>query len=282
MTDRSDQPAPAEVELDPVALTGRLTAALRARESGREDRLFDDPFAACLAGDEGQRLVEMFGDNPTIAVRTRHFDDELAGVVATGVGQVVILAAGMDTRAWRLPFLEPATVFELDRGAMLSLKDQLLAGGEQAPRSWCHRRPVAADLAEEWSAALIEAGFDPARPTCWLVEGLAQYLTEPQVLGLLDALTELSSRGSELLMDFVGQSLLDMPAMRPMLEQFAEHGAPWRYGTDRPEDVLTARGWQPTVRLSGAVGTQLGRWPYPDVPRDTPGVGQGFFVRAHR
>lgn len=283
MTERPEQPAPVDDQkaLDAVASTARLTAALRARESSRDDALFDDPFAARLAGDDQEGLLQSFGDNPTIATRTRYFDDELAGVVGSGVNQVAILAAGMDTRAFRLPFLAPTTVFELDRAEMLSLKDRLLARGDPAPVPRCDRRPVGVDLTREWPRGLVDAGFDRTEPTCWLVEGLAQYLTEPQVLGLLDGLTALSAAGSELLMDFVGQSLLDMPAMQPMLERMAELGAPWRYGTDRPEDVLTARGWQPNVVLSSTIGTRFGRWPYPDAPRDTPGVGQGFFVRAH-
>jgi methyltransferase (TIGR00027 family) len=195
----------------------------------------------------------------------------------------VIVAAGMDTRAFRLDFPARATVFELDRSEVLGLKDRLLArspGGPPAPR--CRRRPVGTDLATDWSPPLVQAGFEKARPTCWLVEGLAQYLAEHEVHGLLDRITALSAAGSSLLIDIVGQSLLVSPTMRPMLDRFAEHRAPWRYGTDRPEELLTTRGWRPTVTLISTVGTRLGRWPYPEVPRDTPGVGQGYFVVARR
>ncbi|HKN98625.1 MAG TPA: SAM-dependent methyltransferase [Pseudonocardiaceae bacterium] len=262
-------------DLDPVALTGRLTAALRARESARDDRLFDDPFAATLAGDIGRRLLADFGDNDTIAVRTRFFDDALTG---TGPRQVVIVAAGMDTRAYRLAFPAGATVFELDRPEVLALKDRLLSGNRCAVR----RVAVGVDLAADWPTPLVAAGFDPAAPTRWLVEGVAQYLAESDVLGLLDHVTALSAAGSELLIDVVGQSLLDSPAMRPMLDRFAGHDAPWRFGTDQPEQLLTGRGWQPTVTLISTVGNRLGRWPYPEAPRGTPGVGQGYFVRATR
>ncbi|NLU75249.1 SAM-dependent methyltransferase [Streptomyces sp. HNM0575] len=287
MKDRPEVPAPAPATeaqpLDPVALTGRLTAALRARESASSDRLFLDPFADRLAGEEGRRLLEVFGENSTIAVRTRFFDDELTQAARSGPRQIVILAAGMDTRAYRLDFPAGTQVFELDRDEVLRVKDQLLSQPSgSAPEPRCRRRPLGVDLASDWSEPLTEAGFDASRPTCWLAEGLTQYLTASDVGGLLDRVTSLSAGGSVLFIDFVGQSLLDSPVMRPLIERFAEHGAPWRYGTDRPEDLLTPRGWQPDTALISTVGTRMGRWPYPDVPRDTPGVGQGFFVRARR
>jgi methyltransferase (TIGR00027 family) len=258
--------------LDPVAQTSRLTAALRARESARPDRLFDDPFAARLAGPTGTRLLAEFGDNSTIAVRTRFFDDALT---ATGLSQIVIVAAGMDSRAYRLGFPAGTTVFELDRPEVLHLKEELIA-----PSATCRRVPVGVDLAGEWPAPLLDAGFDASRPTCWLAEGLMQYLTEPDVRRLIEHITALAAPGSQLLVDFVGQSLLDSPMMQPMLKQFAEHGMTWHYGTDRPEEVLA--GWRTDVTLISTVGNELNRWPYPAVPRDTPGVGQGYFVRASR
>lgn len=259
--------------LDPVALTSRLTAALRAVESRRTDRLFDDPFAVRLAGDDGVRLLNAFGDNETIAVRTRWYDDTL---LASGLRQVVIVAAGMDTRAFRLALPAETALYELDRPDVLHLKDRLLA--DVPPR--CHRATVGVDLADDWATPLLAAGFAPGTPTCWLVEGVAQYLAEADVLRLLDRLTELSAEGSELIMDIVGQSLLDSAPMRPMLDRFAEYDAPWRFGTDEPERLVTGRGWRPTVTLISAVGNQYGRWPYPEVPRGTPGVGHGYFLRA--
>jgi methyltransferase (TIGR00027 family) len=103
-----------------LAATGTLTAAGRALESRRADRPFEDPLAAALAGEEGFRLMKrwrlpgMPEENPTIAPRTRFYDDLVIDAVADGMGQVVLLAAGMDTRVFRLPLPAEATVFELD------------------------------------------------------------------------------------------------------------------------------------------------------------------------
>ncbi|MFG1798241.1 SAM-dependent methyltransferase [Nocardia sp. NPDC049149] len=258
--------------LDPVALTGRLTARMRAVESARPDRLFDDPFAARLAGVAGQELLDEFGDNPAIVVRTRYFDDMLA---APGPFQICILAAGMDSRAFRLDFPAGTTVFELDRPAVLAVKAELI---DAAPR--CVRVPVGVDLASDWTGPLLAAGFDPNAPTQWLIEGLTQYLPESDVLRLLDRVTALSAPGSRLHMDVVGRSFLEHPAMRPLLDRMVTLQAPWLFGTDRPEDLLTTRGWRPEVILMSTVGTQFGRWPHPDLPRDTPGAPHGFLVRA--
>lgn len=267
-------------------------------ESTRSDRLFEDPLAARLAGEGGEGLLEGFGDNEAIAVRTRFFDDALTRSATSSVArsgpaaQLVLVAAGMDTRAFRLGLPAGTTVYEVDRADVLALKDRLLgrygqdseAGddSEAAPAPRCEVRPVGADLAGDWLAALTAAGFEPGRPACWLVEGLAQYLTEGAVQELLDRITALSAPGSELLTDFVGRSFLDHPGLQQMLAVMEQRGAPWQFGTDRPEELLAPRGWRPEVTLMGAVGHQYGRWSYPDAPRDTPGVPQGFLVHARR
>jgi methyltransferase (TIGR00027 family) len=98
-----------------VAATGLLVAAMRAEETKRDDALFDDPFAERLAGDEGRRLLaessaETEQPSAPIVVRTRLFDEALLRVHADGVAQVVILAAGMDARSYRLPWHDGTTV----------------------------------------------------------------------------------------------------------------------------------------------------------------------------
>ncbi|QUQ67281.1 class I SAM-dependent methyltransferase [Kutzneria sp. CA-103260] len=261
-------------QLDQVALTGRLTAALRARESARPDRLFTDPHAAVLAGEDGLRLLADFGDNSTISVRTKWLDDRLTRLRPA---QLVIVAAGMDSRAWRLDVLSDALVYELDRPEVLDLKASLIDASPVGPR-----RPVGVDLAGDWAPALLAAGFDPAAPTVWTVEGLTQYLHAADVSRLLDGITALSADGSHLLIDLVGQSLLDSAAMKPMLDRFAAMDMTWRFGTDNPEELLGGRGWSCEVSLFGSVGNDYGRWPYPEVPRGTPGVGQGYLVHARR
>jgi methyltransferase (TIGR00027 family) len=168
-------------------------------------------------------------------------------------------------------------VFELDRPEVLRLKEELLTGPAR-----CRRVPVGVDLAANWTTPLLAAGFAVDRATCWLIEGLVQYLTEADVLRLLDRVTELSAPGSEMMIDFVGQSLLDSPALRPMLDWFADRGMTWHYGTDQPEELLTSRGWRPEVTLVSDVGNKFNRWPYPSAPRGTPGMDQGYFVTAIR
>ncbi|MFI9721504.1 SAM-dependent methyltransferase [Streptomyces sp. NPDC052396] len=260
--------------LDPVAGTALLTAALRDRESRRPDRLFDDPLAGLLAGEAGRAQAEAFGEQPAIAVRTRYFDERLARITGAGDGprQLVLPAAGMDTRAHRLPFPAGSTCYEADRPELLELKNSLLA---QAPAATCRRVTVPADLAADWPAALAAAGFSPEEPTCWLVEGLTQYLQEPDVLRLFDRIAELSAPGSHLLTDFVSASLLADPASRPMLDGMAARGAAWHYGTDDPRPLLTERGWEVELTDFAEFGRSLGRWP--DEPR--PG---GHLVHAFR
>src|SRR5690348_16297583 len=103
--------------MDPVALTGLLVAALRAEEAQRPDRLFDDPFAAALTGDEGRALLQRYRDSaamgtvPIIEVRTRWYDDALGRAFASGFEQYVMLAAGMDARAYRLSWPAGARLF---------------------------------------------------------------------------------------------------------------------------------------------------------------------------
>ena len=148
--------------------------------------------------------------------------------------QVVVLAAGMDARAYRLDLPAELAWFELDRPALSAVKERELA--EVVPR--CRRYAIGFDLAEDWPAALLGAGFDPAPPAVWLVEGLLAYLDGDLVELLLDRLTALAAPGSHLLCDPIGESLLASPWMRPYLAKLADAGMAWRFGTQRPEELL--------------------------------------------
>ena len=114
-----------------LAATGQLAAAGRAVESGRADRLFEDPLAAALAGEEGFRLMEQWRfpgmpeENPTIAPRTRFYDDLLIKAIEDGLAQVVLVAAGMDAKAFRLPLGVDVMVFELDLPELLEQKQAI-------------------------------------------------------------------------------------------------------------------------------------------------------------
>lgn len=197
--------------LDPVALTGLLVAAIRAEESRRADPLFTDPFAEGLAGAAGREALATYRAatgvaTPIIEVRTRYYDDTIADILATtDIRQFVLLAAGMDARAYRLAWPPATRVFEVDRPAVLAHKSTTLA----ADRAACERVSVPIDLAADWPAALTGAGFDPAAPTCWLVEGLLQYLEEPMVHRLFARIDDLSAPGSRAIYDVAGKVLLN-------------------------------------------------------------------------
>jgi methyltransferase (TIGR00027 family) len=266
-----------------VASTGLLVAAIRARESARDDRLFNDPFADTLAGDAGRELlaaaIASAGERATvqIVVRTRFLDEALLRATAEGT-QVVILAAGMDARAYRLPWPDGTTVYELDQPAVIATKARLLEGAEAR----CRRVPLGIDLADDWPAALQTSGFDPGQPSVWLIEGLLQYLDERAVRTLFERLDALSAPGSTLLYDVVGKVLLDSPVMAPLLTSMAEQGSPWLFGTDSPGELAEDLGWTAVVTDVAQPGNDWNRWFVPVTPMSVPGVPRGYFVVARR
>lgn len=264
-----------------VADTGVLVAAIRAEETRRPDRLFDDPFAERLAGEPGRRMlaeaVATSGDKSTlqIVVRTRFWDEALLNAVPP-VSQVVIVAAGLDARAYRLPWPDGTTVFELDQPAVIAAKAAALAAAE--PR--CRRVAIGVDLTTDWTDTLRSNGFDPELPAVWLMEGLLQYLDEGAVHTLFERVDALSAPGSALLYDIVGKTLLDSVMLAPVLEQMSRNGAPWLFGTDAPEQLCERLGWSAVVTDVAAPGNEWNRWFAPAVPLDVPGVPRGYFVTA--
>jgi methyltransferase (TIGR00027 family) len=126
--------------------------------------------------------------------RTRYFDDFLKRATSSSsIRQVVLLAAGLDARAYRLPWPEQTTVFELDQSAVLLYKDEVLRSAGARPA--CTRQAIAADIAGDWTGPLSRAGFHPDRPTCWLLEGILFYLPSEIVESLLAAVSRLSPQG---------------------------------------------------------------------------------------
>jgi methyltransferase (TIGR00027 family) len=266
-----------------VAGTGLLVAAIRALESTRDDRLFTDPYADRLAGETGRALlaaaIAETGERSMvqIVVRTRFLDDALLRAVRTA-HQVVIVAAGMDARAYRLAWPDGAVVYELDQPAVIAAKNDVLAKDE--PR--CRRAAVGVDLADDWPTALTESGFDPNAPTVWLIEGLLQYLDEDAVRTLFDRVNRLSAPGSTLLYDVVGKTLLESPMMAPLVKAMAERGSPWLFGTDEPGDLAERHGWSATVTDIAKPANEWHRWFAPAAPADAPDVPRGYFVEATR
>lgn len=266
---------------DAVAKTSLLTAAIRAEETNRsenEGRLFTDPFAEALAGSEGFSILEQvsaeLGEQPGIVLRTRYFDDQVMQGLAQGIRQIVLLAAGMDTRAYRLSFPDGTQVFELDRPEVLSYKQEKLGDA----LSQCIRHTVGVDLREEWQSKLVQAGMNPSERTLWLVEGLLVYLDEASVLTLFEKVDSLSVSNSILLFDVLGRSLLDAPFMAKQLHFLEKLGAPWRFGVDEPEKFMEQFGWKAVATQPGDVDSA--RWPFPTAPRHIPNVPRIFYVEA--
>lgn len=265
---------------NPIGVTALLVAAIRAEETKRPERLFEDPFAEALAGDAGRAMLARYRAAapapavPVIEVRTRWYDDAIGRALAAGLRQVVILAAGMDSRAYRLPWPGDARVFEVDQPAVLAHKASLL--GTAQPR--CTRVVLPCDLARDWGEPLELAGFDRRQPTLWLVEGLLQYLEAAVVSGVLQCLDTLAAPGSVALYDVLGQSLLTAPALASTLQTLRELGAPWIFGSDEPAGLLP--GWRASVTEPAIVGNALQRWPFPAAPQGVRGVPRGYLIEA--
>jgi methyltransferase (TIGR00027 family) len=277
-----------------VGATATLVAAARAMASRADRPMIDDPFAeplvravgvdvltrlasgeldpGDLGGDAGVGMQRMT-DN--MAVRTMFFDDFFLDATAAGVTQAVILASGLDSRAYRLGWPEGSTVYEIDQPAVIEFKSRTLA--ELGAQPTAHRRTVAIDLREDWPAALEKAGFDPGRPTAWSAEGLLGYLPPDAQDDLLDTVTELSAPGSR----FATESAPPMdPAdegrirdhMQALGTQWREHGldldlAQLIYFGDRNEAVayLNAHGWQTSGSTLRELFAVHGLPPFDDV-----------------
>ncbi|WP_158883741.1 class I SAM-dependent methyltransferase [Amycolatopsis anabasis] len=268
-----------------VAKTARWTAAARARESRRGDRLFDDPLAELLAGPEGAELLTHFHPphaakegNPFLPIRTRWFDEFLAGAVGPG-HQVVGLGAGLDTRSFRLDWPENTVLFELDQPDLLSYKESQLDSSGAARRCECHRVPV--NLAGDWTAALTGAGFDPARPTVWFAEGLLFYLPEELAAAVVRQAAGLSAPGSRFAADLIGTGIFRFPYLRSFLGKLEDAGSPWRFGTDDPRGFVENCGWRvDEVVEPGEPRANYGRWPRRAAPAGFRDLPRSFLVAA--
>ncbi|WP_370963777.1 SAM-dependent methyltransferase [Amycolatopsis sp. cg9] len=188
-----------------VGATATLAAVARAVAS--RENLVDDPFAAPLVRAVGVDLLTRLATGETAPgdlvgrgaidgakVRTKFYDDFFLDAAGAGVTQVVILASGLDSRAYRLPWPPGTVVFEADQPQVAEFKTRTLAGLGATPTA--DRRVAAVDLRDDWAGALRAVGFDPGRPTAWSAEGLLGYLPPEAQDRLLDTLTGLSAPGS--------------------------------------------------------------------------------------
>src|SRR6476659_4658560 len=177
-----------------VGATAVMVAAARAAETDKDNPLIRDPYAKVQVADsdpEVAAIVEHMGSYQ--AVRTHFFDEFFTAAAGAGIRQIVILASGLDSRAYRLPWPAATTVYELDQPKVLGYKAATLNQHGATPKA--PRREVPIDLRFNWPKALREAGFDPSMPTVWLAEGLLMYLPADAQDRLFEQVTELSAAG---------------------------------------------------------------------------------------
>ena len=266
-----------------VGATATMVAAARAVASRQPDAVIDDPYAEPLVRAVGVDfftklatgeldLTDLDPDSTGgignmgrfadgMAARTRFFDDFFTGAAEAGVRQAVILASGLDARAYRLPWPAGTVVFEIDQPEVITFKTKTLSDLGATPAA--DRRAVPVDLRDDWVSALRAAGFDPAKPTAWIAEGLFGYLPPEAQDRLLDQITELSPAGSRLAAEGVlNPGDIDdvelRERMKAVTDRWREHGfdldfAELVYTGDRAEAgaYLTDRGWR-TQSVSSA------------------------------
>jgi methyltransferase (TIGR00027 family) len=257
-----------------VGATATMVAAARAMATTAENALINDPFAEPLVRAVGvdffTRLVtgelrpeDLDSDSESVgmqrmtdnmAVRTKFFDEFFVSATEGGIRQAVILASGLDSRAYRLAWPAGTTVYEIDQPDVIEFKTRTLA--ELGAEPTAERRTVAMDLRYDWPSALIEEGFDPNQPTAWSAEGLLGYLPPDAQDRLLDTITELSAPGSRVAVESVPTTDPDdhekaIERMKAVSDRWRDHGfdldfVELVYLGDRNEaaSYLGDHGWQ--------------------------------------
>jgi methyltransferase (TIGR00027 family) len=254
--------------LSGVSATALGVAAVRAAESERTDRLFDDPLAAAFVAAAppfehpglDERTAAALAAH--VIIRTPFYDAQLLAACAAGCRQVALLAAGLDTRAFRLDWPEGTRLFELDLPPVLAFKEEVLR--EQGAVARCERVVIATDLLGDWPAVLVASGFDAAVPTAWLVEGLLVYLSADEAARVLEAVGALSAPGSRLVCER-SAALPPDPSLTAM----------WKggLGDDTPA-WLERHGWRVELHAIKDIAASFGR--------PVPGVSASAFVTASR
>ena len=263
-----------------VGATATFVASGRAMATRDPRGLINDPFAEPLVRAvgldfftkmlDGELDISMI-DNASperlqamidgMAVRTKYFDDYFINATDNGVRQAVILASGLDARAYRLPWPPGTVVYELDQPQVIEFKTNTLAGIGAEPTAT--RRAIPIDLRQDWPAALQAAGLDTTAPTAWLAEGLLIYLPPEAQDRLFDDITALSVPGSTIATEFApGIIDFDADRVREMANTFREHGvdvdmASLVYAGERKHgaDYLRSKGWE----VEGVARTELFR-----------------------
>lgn len=265
-----------------VGRTALGVAMARAWETSSEHPLFTDPYAQLFldaAGDDGSDLTpeRKLSITNYAAARTKWFDDYFLAASAAGVSQVVIMAAGLDTRAWRLPWLSDTVIFEIDQPKVLAFKTSVMDRSEAQLSA--KYMPVPADLREDWPKALREAGFDHNEPTAWSAEGLLPYLPAAAQDRLFEQIALYSARGSRIAVEAFSPSFFEPENLARYRER--SRGAPedlWYL--EKRTDVaawLCAHRWDVSVTEAADLLSRYHRAPAsgPDDP-----VASSVFVQA--
>ena len=298
-----------------VGATALGVAAARAAETRSENPLISDPFAQVFldaAGDgvwnwhsPPQLPAELIEAEPELplqmqsmvsymASRTAFFDHFFLDATRAGIRQAVILAAGLDSRSWRLPWPDVTTVYELDQPKVSEFKLSTLADHGSEPA--CNRVAVPVDLRQDWPAALQQAGFDPSAPSVWSAEGLMPYLPAAAQELLFDRVQGLTVAGSRVAVEALGPKFLDpeyrskrrerMDRIRALMAEVdPQREIPrtdelWYF--EEREDVgdwFGRHGWEVTVTPSDKLMAGYGRSAPKEVEDEVPG---NLFVAAQR
>jgi methyltransferase (TIGR00027 family) len=274
-----------------VGATALGVAMARAAESDCDCPLFTDRYAQFFidaaidrgwkpsAVAERQRIFKGYA-----AVRTKWFDEYFIAAGANGIDQAVILAAGLDARAWRLPWVHGSVVYEIDQPQVLAFKADTLAARGARPATRYQAVPI--DLRADWPTALREAGFDPSMPTAWSAEGLLPYVSAAGQDLLFERVVKLSATGSRIAVEALSPTFLDpeyLERRRQLLRRLHEEAEPSsNAAVPDPADLwyleertdlthwLTERGWEVTTIETPNLMKRYDRRPDGDLENLTP------------
>lgn len=280
-----------------VGMTAVRVAAARSMETHRRRGLLDDPLAeafvraAAPGGAMPTRLDDPSLDEDgrvrwgrladLLGARSAFYDEELLDATGRrGVDQVVALAAGLDSRAFRLAWPPGCDLHEIDQPDVIEFKNGVV--GEQGVPARCRRHTIGIDLREDWTVPLLETGFDPARATVWLAEGLLPYLPAAAEESLFDRVNALSAPGSRIAFDRVRD--IAQAVRGPLFGRAPWHrghaGRVWNTEPRRdPASWLTAAGWTVTALTPHDLGRRyLSRY----APGTPPPGRHGEYLKAER
>ena len=267
-----------------VGATATMVAAARALASEDTDPIISDPFAAPLVravgidfftrvvdgeiepGDAGvDGTAELQTETDSLAVRTRFFDEFFTDAAAAGIEQSVILAAGLDSRAYRLNWPAGSIVYEVDQPLVVAFKTDTMAALGAEPTA--QRRTVSIDLRDDWPAALRDSGFDDTKPSAWSAEGLLMYLPPEAQDRLFDYITALSAPGSRIATEYHPDNGSTMAERgKAMSDRWATIGCDvdlsglfYEGERNNVADYLTDRGWDVSSRSRRELFGEYGR-----------------------